>query len=303
MPLLRHSLYSQNVNLYLAPTADGRDTWLPLMRTIASEGRCFVLSANQCMRKSNLPSWITGKGKEETSNDTNGLTDSPPTGRRRSIMTDEGNEIALQLSETESAAGEKPQQRKLRRKSTITTDGHEIVLPASKEESGDDDQPRRKQRRKSTLTDDGHETIIPDAKREKSREEELRQKLRRRQSTITVDGNEIILPNSKHEEDIQEEPKETKTESSELVSRGGSCIIAPLGEVLAGPLWDVEDGLLAVNVDFDDVLRGKLDLDVGGSYSRYIPSSRFGCHCDALTPGRKDSFRLTVEGLDLSPPP
>ncbi|KAH8165672.1 hypothetical protein CIB48_g2581 [Xylaria polymorpha] len=136
MPLLRHSLYSQNVNLYLAPTADERDTWLALMRAVACEGRCFVLSVNQCFKKQNQPAWLHGE----------------------------------------------------------------------------------------------------------------------------------------------------KSESEDFASRGGSCIVSPLGEVLQGPLWEDEDGMLTVGVDFDDCLRGRLDLDVAGSYSR------------------NDAFKLTVTGLDISPP-
>lgn len=168
MPLLRQSLYSQNVNLYLAPTADARDTWLPLMRTIACEGRCVVLSANQCMTKSNLPSWITEFNGENGSG-TNGTA--------------------------------RPE--KLRRKSTYTEDGNEIALPEPKGEDGG-------------------------------------------------------------------EKAQTKPKVEDFVCRGGSCIVSPLGEVLKGPLWDEEDGLLVADVDFEDCLRGRLDLDVGGSYSRYV---------------------------------
>jgi nitrilase len=231
MPLLRHSLYSQNVNLYLAPTADGRDTWLPLMRTIACEGRCVVLSANQCITKANLPSWITGEKKEAT-NGVNGhqTATSPP---------------------------------KLRRKSTVTEDGNEIALP------------------------DRMSTSPP--------------RLRRR-STVTEDGNEIVFPNVTHEAVIDEtsESSPQQPKAVEFVSHGGSCIISPLGEVLAGPLWDDENGWLIVDVDFEDCLRGRLDLDVGGSYSRY--ARNFMQICCMLTVCRNDSFKLTVEGLDLSPP-
>ena len=155
MPMLRQSLYAQNVNIYLAPTADARETWLPLMQTVGCESRAFVLSANQCVRYDELPSWIA--------------------------------------------------------------------------------------------------------------------------------------------------PEETT--SSALVSRGGSCIVSPFGEVLAGPIWEVGtddrpdgttgdedasvavgDGLAVTEIDLDDCLRGRLDFDAAGSYSR------------------GDSFRLSVDGLSLHPP-
>jgi nitrilase len=55
MPLMRAAHYAKGVQLYLAPTADGRDTWLATVRHIAVEGRCFVLSCNQFMRRGDYP--------------------------------------------------------------------------------------------------------------------------------------------------------------------------------------------------------------------------------------------------------
>jgi nitrilase len=146
MPLLRHSLYMQNVNLWLAPTADARSTWEALMRTVGCEGRCFVVSANQCVRNSDLPGCTRGAGAGKVNGEVKG----------------------------------------------------------------------------------------------------------------------------------------------EFASRGGSMIVRPTGEVIKGPLWEVDEGeetLMYADVDFDDCERGRLDFDAAGSYSR------------------SDAFKLTVEGLDLNPPP
>jgi nitrilase len=55
MPLLRMHMYAQGIQIYCAPTADDRDTWLPTLRHIALEGRCFVLGCNQFARRSDYP--------------------------------------------------------------------------------------------------------------------------------------------------------------------------------------------------------------------------------------------------------
>ena len=55
MPLARMAMYNKGVDIYLAPTADARDTWQATLRHIACEGRCFVLGCNQYMTKDMYP--------------------------------------------------------------------------------------------------------------------------------------------------------------------------------------------------------------------------------------------------------
>lgn len=60
MPLARMALYGKGVQLYLAPTADARDSWQATLQHIACEGRCFVLGCNQYVTKSMYPTDLIG---------------------------------------------------------------------------------------------------------------------------------------------------------------------------------------------------------------------------------------------------
>ncbi|MFH5183344.1 carbon-nitrogen hydrolase family protein [Paenibacillus sp. TAB 01] len=55
MPLARTAMYAQGVTIYIAPTADARDTWQSTIRHIACEGRCYVISCNQFATKASYP--------------------------------------------------------------------------------------------------------------------------------------------------------------------------------------------------------------------------------------------------------
>jgi nitrilase len=226
MPLLRYSLYSQNVNLWLAPTADARPNWWPLMRTVGFEGRCFVLSAISAVKKKHLPAWIDGVAQgssQQQDTMVNGAASPSP-------------------SPAASRYGHE------RRRSTFTTeDSHEIVLPTMDEDVA--------------APQDG--------------------------VAFSPGLSRIRSPAAAHElGHIKSAPAASDVSGEEWACRGGSCIAGPLGQELAQPLWEVEDGgLHVVEADFEDCERGRLDLDVAGSYSR------------------NDAFHLTVDGLDISPPP
>ncbi|KAL0681520.1 hypothetical protein Bca4012_048367 [Brassica carinata] len=68
MPSLRTAMYAKGIEIYCAPTADARETWLASMTHIALEGGCFVLSANQFCRRKDYPPppEYTFSGSEES---------------------------------------------------------------------------------------------------------------------------------------------------------------------------------------------------------------------------------------------
>ncbi|MEO9871935.1 carbon-nitrogen hydrolase family protein [Ekhidna sp.] len=55
MPLPRAYLYESGIDIYIAPTADQRDSWQATMKHIACEGRCFVIGCNQYVTKEDYP--------------------------------------------------------------------------------------------------------------------------------------------------------------------------------------------------------------------------------------------------------
>lgn len=71
-------------------------------------------------------------------------------------------------------------------------------------------------------------------------------------------------------------------EPDTIMMRGGSCIIGPLGNVIAGPVFD-EETILFADLDMSDVARSSLDFDAVGHYSR------------------PDVFKLIVDESEKSP--
>ena len=61
----RMAMYSKGVEIYLAPTADNRESWFTALKHIAVEGRCYVLGANQFVVKNHYPHSLQGEIMDE----------------------------------------------------------------------------------------------------------------------------------------------------------------------------------------------------------------------------------------------
>jgi nitrilase len=74
--------------------------------------------------------------------------------------------------------------------------------------------------------------------------------------------NQLITPDA-YPDDILKEILDPET----IPCSGGSVIIGPGGKILAGPMNN-EEGVLYAELDLEEVIRGKYEIDVAGHYNR-----------------------------------
>lgn len=55
MPLARYALYSQGIEIYIAPTYDSGDGWIGSLQHIAREGCCWVIGCGNLMQGGDIP--------------------------------------------------------------------------------------------------------------------------------------------------------------------------------------------------------------------------------------------------------
>ncbi|MDR7418884.1 MAG: carbon-nitrogen hydrolase family protein [Armatimonadota bacterium] len=87
-------------------------------------------------------------------------------------------------------------------------------------------------------------------------------------------------------------------EAPDVLSRGGSAIIAPLGDYVAGPLFG-EEGILTADLELARVVEGKFDFDVTGHYAR-PDVFRLLVNEQAMPPVQGVSWGLEREGTRAS---
>lgn len=60
MPLARTAMYAHGLDVYVAPTWDNSEMWVPTLRHIAKEGRVHVIGATSCQCTSDVRNALPG---------------------------------------------------------------------------------------------------------------------------------------------------------------------------------------------------------------------------------------------------
>jgi len=88
---------------------------------------------------------------------------------------------------------------------------------------------------------------------------------------IALEGRCFVLGCNQYvRRDMYPDDLEIKAELEawpETLCRGGSAVYGPLGECVAGPLWD-QEGILVADLDLTAIPRSRFDFDVTGHYAR-----------------------------------
>lgn len=217
---------------YLAPTADGRQTWLPSMQHIAQEGRCFVVTGELAVDTAlepveERPRWAITSWERNVA---------PNRGTPTTSVLLTRDPVASITRNTSHCRCTRPRSGKCdRRVLTCFSCGFLLANSAANQYHAATDFPA---------------DYPPSAEQ----------------------------PHPEHKAHLGCADK-----IPEVWSRGGSAIIGPLGDVLAGPLWDKE-GIIYADVSYRDrellarrltsqldlslIDGAKLDFDPVGHYSR-----------------------------------
>lgn len=87
---------------------------------------------------------------------------------------------------------------------------------------------------------------------------------------IALEGRVFVLSACQYltRDDFPEDhPVDFEPPNGDILLRGGSIIVDPLGQVLAGPVFD-EETILYADIDLDEKTKGHLDFDAVGHYAR-----------------------------------
>jgi nitrilase len=87
---------------------------------------------------------------------------------------------------------------------------------------------------------------------------------------IACEGRTFVLSSNQffRQEDYDQSFRELlENDQPDILCRGGSVIVSPYGQVIAGPLYD-QEGFLIADLDMSEVTKSRMDFDPIGHYAR-----------------------------------
>ena len=84
---------------------------------------------------------------------------------------------------------------------------------------------------------------------------------------IAYEGRMFLISACQYQPAPAKQGIKTQWPEQQALIRGGSVIISPMGEILAGPLYD-EVGLISADINLAEIVKARFDLDTVGHYAR-----------------------------------